>query len=108
MHRRRSIGMTRSTKHRDFLNGAALSIGASPPFSRGVARLAIGRRVGSFFFVPVFDNGFSIRHPAWIRLAGMLEAHGSLLFRDKEWSFWLWVLQQRRAAQAETKALFQG
>jgi len=38
----------------------------------------------------------------------MLEARGSLLFRDKGWSFLLGVLQQRRAAQAETKALFQG
>src|SRR5215467_5400308 len=63
---------------------------SSPPFSRGIARLSIGRQVGSFFFVPVFGNGFSIRQPAWIRLAGMLEAHGSLLFRDKEWSFLVW------------------
>jgi hypothetical protein len=71
--------------------------------------LSIWRRVGLFFFVPVFGNGFSIGRPAWIRLAGMLEPHDSLLFRDKGWSFLaLGFLQQRRAAQAETKAFFQG
>jgi hypothetical protein len=44
-------------------------------------------QVGSFFLVPVFGIGFSIGQPAWICLAGMLEAHDSLLFRDKGWSF---------------------
>jgi hypothetical protein len=51
--------------------------------------LSIWLRVGAFFFVPVFDIGFSIGQPAGIVLLGMLAAHDSLLFRDKGWSFWL-------------------
>jgi hypothetical protein len=42
-----------------------------------------------FSLFPLFDIGFSALQPTWIRLAGMLEAHGSLLFQDKGWSFWL-------------------
>jgi hypothetical protein len=41
------------------------------------------------FFVPDCGIGFSIGQPARIPLAAMLEAHGSLLLRDKGWSFWL-------------------
>jgi hypothetical protein len=70
-------------------NDSASASDTNPPFSRSVARLSIGRRVDSFFFVPVFGIGFSIWQPAWSRLAGMFEAHGSPLFRDKGWSFWL-------------------
>jgi len=49
----------------------------------------LGGELVHFSFVPVFSIGFSIGQPVWIRLAGMFEAHGSLLFRDKRWSFWL-------------------
>jgi hypothetical protein len=62
-----------------------------------------------FSLFPFFGIGFSIEQPVWIRLAGMLEAHGSLLFSRQGVEFLAWrVLQQRRAAQAEAKALFQG
>jgi hypothetical protein len=36
-----------------------------------------------FSLFPLFDIGFSAGQPTWIRLAGMFEAHGSLLFRDE-------------------------
>jgi hypothetical protein len=49
----------------------------------------LGGELVHFSFVPVLSIGFSIGQPVWIRLAGMFEAHGSLLFRDKRWSFWL-------------------
>jgi hypothetical protein len=60
------------------------------------------------FLCSRFRYWFFIGQPVWIRLAGCLRRTTALCVATRSGVFGFGVLQQRKAAQDETKALFQG